>query len=34
VAGTDRRFAQWEYLKEEAHLKNLGVDGVIISKLF
>jgi hypothetical protein len=34
VASTDRRVAWCEYMKEEAHLKDLGVDGVIILKLF
>jgi hypothetical protein len=34
VAGTDRRVAWWEYLKKETHLKDLGVDGAMILKLF
>ena len=34
VAGKDRRVAWWEYLKEETYLKDFGVDGSTILKLF
>jgi hypothetical protein len=34
VAGKDSSVAWWKYLKEDTYLKDLGVDGKIILKLF